>query len=123
MTADIPPVAPRSPASRSSASATPASGSVTSAVAAGRSAAQPAATPGRTGKSTGRKGKAAAAPAPAAPVTAEDVAGMRPEDLVAGPCALPDAPLEMPPQVIETGPRTARKTVSSPAAPSAGIGQ
>ena len=39
-----------------------------------------------------------------------DPASMSPADLVAGPCALPDAPLPMPQQVIERAPAALRRT-------------
>ncbi len=45
-----------------------------------------------------------------------DPASMSPADLVSGPCALPDAPLAMPQQVIERARRSA-----VPAAAGAGI--
>ncbi|WP_164885739.1 hypothetical protein [Paenirhodobacter populi] len=52
---------------------------------------------------------------------------MSPADLVAGPCALPDAPLAMPQQVIEPARGLFRRladatriATQSPAAPSAG---
>lgn len=47
---------------------------------------------------------------------AVDPATMTPADLVAGPCALPDAPLAMPQQVIERARR-----IASPAPAGAGI--
>lgn len=63
----------------------------------------------------------------AAKVTAKDAAAMSPADLVAGPCALPDAPLAMPQQVIEPARGLFRRLADatriapqSPAAPSAG---
>ncbi|MFT3688020.1 hypothetical protein [Paenirhodobacter sp.] len=42
-----------------------------------------------------------------------DPAAMSPADLVAGPCALPDAPLAMPQQVIERAHRTAAPSASA----------
>lgn len=47
-----------------------------------------------------------------------DPASMTPADLVAGPCALPDAPLAMPEQVIE---RPRRLAMPGAAASSAGV--
>ncbi|AOZ68339.1 hypothetical protein LPB142_02600 [Rhodobacter xanthinilyticus] len=51
---------------------------------------------------------------------------LTPAELVAGPCALPQAPLAMPPQVIEAGTGLWRRLVSAllphrPAAPTAGL--
>lgn len=42
-----------------------------------------------------------------------DPASMTPADLVAGPCALPDAPLAMPHQVIERPRRVAAPAVAA----------
>lgn len=67
------------------------------------------------------------AKATAAKATAKDAAAMSPADLVAGPCALPDAPLAMPQQVIEPARGLFRRLADaaglapqSPAAPPAG---
>lgn len=38
---------------------------------------------------------------------------MSPADLIAGPCALPDAPLAMPRQRIETGPGLLRRILTA----------
>lgn len=90
MTADIPPVAPRSSGSKSAGSRL---------------------------RTAPRKGAGKG-----------DPATMSPADLVAGPCALPDAPLPMPHQVIERDHGLLRRLMAgfgphNPAAPSAGTGQ
>lgn len=38
---------------------------------------------------------------------------LSPADLIAGPCALPDAPLAMPRQRIETGPGLLRRILNA----------
>lgn len=75
----------------------------------------------------------ASAPASDIPATpearAEKVRSMSPADLVAGPCALPDAPMDMPEQVIEPARSLMARIIAAfgraprlPAAPSAGPG-
>ncbi|HEY0274760.1 MAG TPA: hypothetical protein VGC31_01625, partial [Paenirhodobacter sp.] len=63
----------------------------------------PAAPPAAPRSSRPRTGEGRAKTGPKTPAkgAAKDPATMSPADLVAGPCALPDAPLAMPQQVIE----------------------
>lgn len=64
---------------------------------------------------------------PQAARSSVSVAALSPAELVAGPCALPNAPLAMPMQVIEPRVGLLRRLLSGliphhPAAPSAGAG-
>ena len=64
---------------------------------------------------------------PSAATPIDYLASLTPADLVAGPCALPQAPMAMPPQVIESEIGLMRRLFGSllphhPAAPSAGTG-
>lgn len=68
-----------------------------------------------------------AAQAVEAAVVAGVARAMTPEALVAGPCALPVAPMAMPPQVIEHDAGLLRRLIGAlvprrPATPSAGAG-
>lgn len=64
---------------------------------------------------------------PPAELAAEPTAGLSAAQLIAGPCALPHAPLAMPAQVIEPQTGLLRRLFGGlmphhPAAPSAGAG-
>ncbi|HEY0212310.1 MAG TPA: hypothetical protein VGC40_01795 [Paenirhodobacter sp.] len=76
------------------------------------------------------RARSKAAPKAASKAVPQDPATMSPADLVAGPCALPDAALDMPQQVIEPAKGLLRRMIdalglapNSSAVSSAGTGQ